>query len=135
LIKLAKGILLSAAGASVVSLAILLFRAQPSAPFETTDLRILFVFLFSVFAIASISMLLIALPVTLVLSKVKLERPWAYPTLGFLTGCAVSLLFAELPLNGSEWLEVAMVGGMAGAVAGQIWWTAYRRDVSAERMA
>jgi len=132
---LRKGIrafVLSAFAAAIMSLISLLIFSSTGqiGPLTNFDLRFFGVLLISFLAIASLSMLVVGLPLTFLLQKTKAERAWPYPVVGFLTGVAAAILYSELPLRGADWVLVALAGGLPGAVAGLIWWVGYRKAAS-----
>jgi hypothetical protein len=86
----------------------------------------LLIFLYCI-VIGCVAMLLVCIPLTLILSALGVERSSIYSVFGFLTGCAVALLFSDRPLHLSDWINVATIGGLPGAIAGQTWWVSYRR--------
>jgi hypothetical protein len=94
----------------------------------------LLVLLYSV-VIRGAAMLLVCIPLTLISSALAIERSWIYSVFGLLTGCAVALAFSDRPLALSDWLDVAIIGGLPGMVAGQIWWLTYRRLASSDEHA
>jgi len=100
--------------------------------FSGSDARIMLLML-AIFAVVSALVLLIAfIPATLIFANLQVERPWIYPALGFLVGLLAIIPFADsLPI----WLDpVDLAGlalfGIAGSVAGYIWWAMYRRLVA-----
>lgn len=93
-----------------------------------------FAFLFGVVVIG-FAAVVIGLPLTWVLTRYRLESPWAYPVAGFLAGAALVLLVPVLTgdLRGSsafEFLPLAWIGGLPGGICGAVWWLSYRRRVA-----
>jgi hypothetical protein len=104
--------------------------------FVLSDLRFLFFLLLTLLILAVAGLALVAVPGTLLLSRLNAERAWVYPTFGFLTGFGIALIgYSEPPLRGSDWAELALAAGLPGALAGQVWWTKYPRIASAGQRA
>ena len=92
------------------------------------------VIFFGPFAVVGVAIL--ALPLTFLLKKFRLEQIWSYAALGFATGYA----FGFLALPGVAawsgpygrvllglWLLSNSSFGFAGAAGGAVWWLAYRK--------
>ena len=126
---------IAALAAAIVSLVLLVAFIPKNGPFTLVDIRLLLLFLLSLFVIASVSMILVAVPLAMLLSRTNAERAWIYRVFGFLTGCAVALAYSELPLRGVDWALLALAGGLPGTLAGEIWWVNYRKSVSAGQSA
>jgi hypothetical protein len=94
----------------------------------------LFAFLVAV-VIIGLSALLIGLPLTWLLARHRLERPWTYPFAGLAAGAglvtlAPSLLSGDLRIKAFlEFLPYAPVGALPGCLCGAIWWRIYRRHM------
>ena len=79
--------------------------------------------------------IVIGLPLTWALTRCGLESPWAYPLAGFLAGAAFVVFVPVLigdTRGGSifEFVALAWIGGLPGAICGTIWWLTYRRRAS-----
>lgn len=90
-------------------------------------------FLIAVFAIG-LAAGIIGLPLTLLLARNGMERPWSYPRAGFVAGAALVTFTPVLTgdMRGDsvlEFLPFAWVGALPGGVCGTIWWLAYRRHM------
>jgi len=74
----------------------------------------------------------LALPLSFLLSSLRLESLGAYLFAGLTTGtiAAMPVLLAGfvLPLNLEELLTAVIAGGIPGSVSGWAWWRVYRRD-------
>jgi hypothetical protein len=74
------------------------------------------------------------IPLTLLLAKLRLERWWTYALAGFVAGVVISaapdyllgVRFGGSPSVGDS-LSRWILTGVAGAVAGAIWWRMARR--------
>ncbi len=76
-------------------------------------------------AIGMFAAFIVGLPLTYLLGRLRLERPWIYPTLGAATGAMVAWLLFGRGTN--EALLLAGLGSVPGGIAGLIWWTFHRR--------
>jgi hypothetical protein len=81
------------------------------------------------FALVLAGALLLGLPTTFVLQRLKRESEGAYVVTGTAFGFILPLvvLFLERAPSG-HW--VAILGACAGTVAGRVWWRSYRRYVA-----
>ena len=81
------------------------------------------------FALVLAGVLLLGLPTTFVLQRLKRESEGAYVVTGTIFGFLLPLviLYLEHATSG-HW--VAILGACAGTVAGRVWWRSYRRHVA-----
>jgi hypothetical protein len=132
LIAAARGFLITVIATAVLATFITFVRAWVFEPdfgptLDADTLTTAFLVLTYCLVIGSVAMLLVCVPLTLISSALTVERSWIYVVFGFLTGCAVSLTLAERPLGLLGWIDIAILGGLPGAAAGQIWWLSYRK--------
>jgi hypothetical protein len=117
-----------AAVAGTLVLAIYSAAAAPLANWTASNLKIFGLVFVYCLTISIIALVLVAVPATLLLSRLSLERSWVYPLLGFGTAIVVLLLFADRPsdLIRSPDLIAALGLGISGALAGAVWWSLFR---------
>jgi hypothetical protein len=115
--------------ASLVATAILLIYPPGSDVLLGAQMFIVS-FLFAATVIAAAAAL-IGLPLTWLLARHGLERPFVYPAAGFLAGAAIAALLARFggPYEAeiTEFLPLALLGGLPGCLCGQAWWWFNRR--------
>ena len=92
----------------------------------------MFVFSFLIAAtVIAVAAALIGLPLTWLLARHGLERPFVYPAAGFLAGGAIAALLVRFggPYEAeiTEFLPLALFGGLPGCLCGQAWWWFNRR--------
>jgi hypothetical protein len=118
-------------GALVLGVVQIWANEDPAPVFNASDLTLwllLFIYL-AVFAMLSLGIFGVAL--TAVLSRLRLERSWTYPLLGFAVGLAVALTFATPigePYHYEIFLFQLVAGALPGLAAGFVWWRLYRRS-------
>jgi hypothetical protein len=90
--------------------------------------------------VAALALGFVAAPLTIVLSRFKLERPWTYPLFGMLAGTVLSAAANWLTSHSgysagdstAQIIEI-VAGAFAGLAGGWVWWLMYRRLSSAHR--
>ena len=86
---------------------------------------------FSMFGrIAAVALGCLGIPLTLVLSKLRAESASTYVIIFFLIGASLTLLIQapdQIYRDLFADLSLLAFGGPPGAVAGLVWWRAYRR--------
>jgi len=134
LIAAIKSFLLAAVSAAAIGILIMLcytvVSAGTDARWATSDLRFFGFFFVSFFVISLIALGLLVVPATLLLAKIKGERWWVYPSLGFVCAIAILPLFGDVFRRDLPFADVlaALGFGAAGAVAGSIWWRGFRKN-------
>ncbi len=95
-------------------------------PASFSPAALLFAPLYFMFAaaICTVAAVVLGLPLTLLLASRNLERPWSYPLAGLIGGIAVVIQLFGL---GRDFLVLAFLGGLAGAICGLTWWRFHRR--------
>jgi tetrahydromethanopterin S-methyltransferase subunit E len=94
------------------------------------DLRLLVAVFLSFIVFSFLSLALFCVPLTVVLSRFQLERPWTYPLLGCLVGFVVAVIFSTPigePYNSEIFRFQLVAGALPGSVAGFVWWRSYRK--------
>ena len=102
--------------------------AWTASPADVRILTLAFVY-FAAFGLASLAV--IGIPLTVALSKFRLEGPSSYPIAGFIAGMAVAVLFFTPigePYRFDVFLFQLFCGAVPGAFAGAVWWHMFRRQ-------
>jgi len=82
---------------------------------------------FAVFS--TVSLAIFCVPLTAILSKYRIESTLTYPVAGFVVGMGVAALFFTPmyePYTYEIFLFHLLCGAVPGAIAGAVWWRAYR---------
>ena len=106
---------------SVLLTSIIYFSGTAGSSVDEFIGGLLFISLFA-FLFASIAMLAVGLPVTLILRAIRLETAWLYTVLGAIAGAAILIgLFAEPYPPFASQFAFGAPGALAGLAAGFRW--------------